>query len=161
MQQEFISEHVSDDQGRPAGGETYMDIGTPGEEGHWRALYLKWQNGPLREQGTPTETAAEPNGIFVETVIATAVDRLEYYQQSGFACEENAAALANLNEALAWLHARTARRTEQGVEGTHGPDAPADDGSGGQANHTDTTGVPWNMPDTGQSALFPQEIQAG
>lgn len=104
MQQTFESEHRLDDHGRPAGGES-------------RALGIEvfWQNGPLGNHGPDRQ---EPNGGFVETVIAIALDRLEFYQEH-FPCRENDIAIGALDHALAALNARTQRRTEQGVEGTH------------------------------------------
>lgn len=114
MLQTCTSDHVLED-GKPAGGETYADVGVPGEEGYWRILYVKWQDGPLGRG----KQRQEPNGLFVETLIKAAADRIEFYERTQFACEENAQALAHLNEALRWLESRTARREKDGVEGTH------------------------------------------
>lgn len=87
--------------------------------GYFRAIGINiyWQSGPLREQGS--DEPAAPNGAFVETVIEAARQRLEFYQGTKFACRENALAITKLEEALHWLNARTQRRIEQGVEGTH------------------------------------------
>jgi len=52
-------------------------------------------------------------------VIMAAKDRIEYYQNSRFACPENAEALEHLNKALAVLDARTKAREARKVEGTH------------------------------------------
>lgn len=106
MQDRFTAENLVDDEGRPAGG-TVRGVG----------LSIDWQKGPLREQGT--DEPAEPNGAFVETVIAAAVQRIEHYNEGQFRCRENSLAITHLEEALHWLNARTARRTDQGVEGTH------------------------------------------
>lgn len=100
----FTSVHWNDENGKPAGGEV-VGMG----------LSINWQNGPLG-RGADRQ---EPNGAFVETVIAAAVDRLEYYQGSGFACRENALAITKLEEALHWLNHRTQKREARGVEGTH------------------------------------------
>ena len=86
-------------------------------------LSIRWQKGPLRG---PDGAMQEPNGTFVESVIAAAVQRIEWYQTAcgkRFACRENALAITKLEEALHWLNARTQRRTAAGVEGTHAPDA--------------------------------------
>lgn len=99
MKQYIQSEHHNDDNGNPAGGHTW---GT--------GIEIDWQDGPL---------AVEPNGAFVEGVIAAAIDRLEYYQGSQFASNYNAIAITYLNDALAELQARTADREARGVEGTH------------------------------------------
>lgn len=106
MHQNIDSSHYTED-GRPAGGDTQA-IG----------LSITWQNGPLG-RGADRK---EPNGAFVETVIAAAIDRLQYYQygcEGEFACRENALAITKLEEALHWLNHRTAERERRGVEGTH------------------------------------------
>ena len=90
--------------GMPAGGSV---------EG--TGLKIEWQNGPLGRG----DERKEPNGAFVETVIAAAVQRIEYYQSTQFSCRENAIAITKLQEALHWLDHRTRRREYQGVEGTH------------------------------------------
>lgn len=100
----FKTAYESDEQGRPAGGVT-TGVG----------LRIEWQNGPLAVDGE----RKEPNGAFVETVIAAALHRIHYYQSTQFNCRENALAITKLEEALHWLEARTKRRTSQGVEGTH------------------------------------------
>lgn len=104
MQAKFESENYDDEDGNPAGG---FVSGT--------GLSITWQNGPLGRG----EDRVEPNGAFVETVIAAALQRIEYYQASRFACRENALAITKLQEALHWLNHRTASREERGVEGTH------------------------------------------
>lgn len=101
---EFKSENLNDDKGMPAGG-TVRGVG----------LSIDWQNGPLGRDGQ----RIEPNGAFVETVIAAVVQRIAYYQSSKFNCRENALALTKLEEALMWLNSRTAKREAQKVEGTH------------------------------------------
>lgn len=78
-------------------------------------LSIDWQNGPLGRG----DERKEPNGAFVETVIAAALQRIEAYQASKFKCRENALAITKLEEALHWLNARTNRREYQKVEGTH------------------------------------------
>ena len=55
----------------------------------------------------------------METVILAAIDRLNYYQDTRSACDENAQALNALQAALNWLKARTADREAREVEGTH------------------------------------------
>lgn len=104
MTQEIVEEHRSDNNGNPAGGTT---SGT--------GFKIDWQNGPLMVDGQ----RVEPNGAFVEGIIAAAIGRIKFYQQSRFNCRENSLALTKLEESLHWLQARTATRTKQGVEGTH------------------------------------------
>lgn len=105
MIQPFTSDNFDDDEGRPAGG--YVEgVG----------LDIFWQNGPLGRVGSLERL--EPNGAFVETVLAAVQQRLEYYQKK-FPCRENALAITKIEEALHWLNARTARRVSSGTEGTH------------------------------------------
>jgi len=52
-------------------------------------------------------------------LIAVVIDRLQGFQGGKFACRENALALTKLEEAVHWLHHRTAQRLARGVEGTH------------------------------------------
>lgn len=94
----------SDDLGRPAGGTT-----------HGRGFAIAWQDGPL---GTG-DGRIEPNGAFVEDVITAAIGRMEHYQASPFACDENQRALDHLIAAREALRERTAGRENRGVEGTH------------------------------------------
>jgi hypothetical protein len=102
----FFSKHWNSEGGRPAGG---VSSG--------RGFTISWQNGPLGKIGT--DERKEPNGAFVEDVIEVVRDRLEYYQQSEFACGENQEAIHYLTLALDALDIRTEKRIAKGVEGTH------------------------------------------
>lgn len=104
MQQEFEAANYLDDEGNPMGGHV-ESLG----------LSIGWQNGPLGRG----EDRQEPNGAFVETVIAAAKQRLEFYQETKFNCQENADAISFLQDALNVLSERTARREAEDVEGTH------------------------------------------
>jgi hypothetical protein len=88
----------------PEGGQTFGN-----------GFAIAWQRGPLGKEAE----RKEPNGAFVDDIIAAAMDRLEFYQRSKFRCEENGAAINYLKGALAILKRRTERRETQGVEGTH------------------------------------------
>jgi len=99
------SNHFSDSSGNPAGGTTFG-----------RGFAIGWQNGPLGRD----DDRQEPNGAFVEDIIKAAIDRLEYYQASRFACAYNADAINHLKWGLSCLEARTAEREARKVEGTHG-----------------------------------------
>lgn len=116
--QGFFSEHWNDEDGNPAGGVT-----------NGTGFTISWQNGPLGPPGHPARRA--PNGAFVEDVIAGAMDRLNYYQQSKFNCAENAEAMGHLQLALNALNSRTARRVSANIEGTHAEDADADKSDAG------------------------------
>ena len=104
MRSLVYSHHRNDENGNPAGGNTYGN-----------GFAIAWQNGPLGREND----RKEPNGAFVEDIIYAAVNRLEFYQNSEFACEENAEALKALRLALEWLDSRTYNREKRGVEGTH------------------------------------------
>jgi hypothetical protein len=107
MLDKFTAENDADEMGMPAGGIVRGE-----------GMAIDWQNGPL---GRGADRKA-PNGAFVETVIAAAKQRIEYYQTASdkkFACRENAMAITKLDEALMWLNKRTADREARQVEGTH------------------------------------------
>lgn len=93
-----------DAEGNPAGG--YATA---------RGISIAWQDGPLG-RGADRK---EPNGAFIEDVVAVCINRMEFYQGGKFACEENAVALNHLKGALKMLNKRTANRKGRGVEGTH------------------------------------------
>ena len=100
----YAVENRLDAQGNPAGG-IVDGVG----------VHITWQDGPLGKG----EERREPNGAFVETVIAAALQRIQFYQSGRFACRENALAITKLEEALLWLDKRTRDREARGVEGTH------------------------------------------
>ena len=100
--QGFKSFQFSED-GVPEGGQTF-GVG----------FAISWQRGPLGRGGE----RLEPNGAFVEDVIAAAKDRLEFYQESRFASPYNAVALEHLRMALESLNQRTLDREKRDVEGT-------------------------------------------
>lgn len=75
------------------------------------ATVILFQNGPIAEVGV--------NGLTHEVLIAILVDRLRAFQAGPYACRENALALTKIEEAGMWLAARTLKRMERGVEGTH------------------------------------------
>lgn len=104
MKNGFFKEHWLDENGDPAGGTT-----------SGRGFTVSWQNGPLGRG----EGRKEPNGAFVEDVLDAVIDRIEFYQQSRFACQENKDALDSLREAATFLDRRTKAREARGVEGTH------------------------------------------
>lgn len=96
--------HFLDADGNPAGGQS------------WGQGYaIAWQNGPL---GRGAERKP-PNGAFVEDILSAAIERMEFYQRSKFACEDNAEALRNMYAARAALQRRTRERINREVEGTH------------------------------------------
>ena len=104
MKQGHFSEHWTDENGNPAGG---VSTG--------RGFAISWQNGPLGRGND----RREPNGAFVEDILAALQGRIEFYQAGQFACKENAEALVHLQKAAEWLDYRTRNREARGVEGTH------------------------------------------
>lgn len=104
MMGEISANNKTDENGNPTGG-SVRGVG----------ITIDWQNGPLGRDGE----RKEPNGAFVETVIAAAKQRIEYYQDSKFKCDENKAAIEYLDKALESLDSRTKKREAQKVEGTH------------------------------------------
>lgn len=97
-------ENFNDVNGNPSGG---YARGT--------GVDINWQDGPLGRG----DERLDPNGAFVETVIAAAKQRIEYYNSTQFSCRENSMAITKLDEALMWLNKRTADREAREVEGTH------------------------------------------
>lgn len=82
-------------------------------------ISIDWQQGPLQEvEHINGDSRKVQNGAFVEDIIRIAKERLEFYQRSPFACEENHQAMVRLDQALNFLNARTNRRAEEGKEGT-------------------------------------------
>ncbi len=104
MLQKFEAVNEVDQEGSPAGGHVTA-----------AGLSITWQDGPLGRG----EDRKAPNGAFVETVIAAALQRIEFYQASRFACVENATAIDKLKQALEVLDRRTKDREKRDVEGTH------------------------------------------
>lgn len=84
-----------------------------GKDGSPFQFGVDFQRGPIKEVGT--------NGLTHEVLLAIIIDRLEHFQSGRFACEENADALLHARATLNALKRRTARRVEQGVEGTNLP----------------------------------------
>jgi hypothetical protein len=104
---EIDERHATDSNGYPAGGQSTG-----------RGFVIHWQDGPLAVNGE----RREPNGAFVEDIIAAAIGRIEFYERTAggrFSCQENIDALAGLRRAADRLDDRTRAREARGVEGTH------------------------------------------
>lgn len=84
---------------------------TPKDEEVRHLATIHFQEGPIKECGV--------NGVCNEDLINMVIDRLEHFQNSEFACRENAVVITKLEEALLWLRKRTMGREQRGVEGTH------------------------------------------
>lgn len=100
----FHAKNRTNDDGTPTGGHV---CGT--------GFTIGWQDGALGRDGD----RVAPNGAFVEDVIDSAKQRLEFFQDSKFACESNEKAIEHLQAALDALDSRTKDREERKVEGTH------------------------------------------
>lgn len=74
-------------------------------------VQIDWQDGPA---GALREGL---NGAFVEDVIEAAIERIECYETTKFACDENKAALHFLRQGLAALRGRMADRRQAGKLG--------------------------------------------
>jgi hypothetical protein len=72
---------------------------------------IRFQNGPIKEHGV--------NGISGEALLGIVEDRLLGFQSGQYACQDNANALAKVQEAMMWLQKRTLDRMRRGVEGTN------------------------------------------
>lgn len=71
---------------------------------------IKFQKGTVKAAGF--------NGVSLEALLAICADRLNQFQITPYCCRENALAITHIEEALHWLHARTVKRVQRGVEGT-------------------------------------------
>ncbi|ARV76902.1 hypothetical protein PHABIO_271 [Pseudomonas phage Phabio] len=74
-------------------------------------LAIVLQNGTIPEAGL--------NGVTAEDLLKVCREIFTCYQESKFACEENAEALEHINGALAAQAKRMERRAKEGTEGTH------------------------------------------
>lgn len=132
MRQGFRARHAIDSDGNPAGGITQCQSMV--DKTATVFFYIGWQDGPMQYKNRwlrkpssisdsgEREDVPVPNGAFVEDVIGACVDRINFYQHvSGgkFSCVENDAAIGYLQEALLILDARTKRRQEASIKGTH------------------------------------------
>lgn len=104
--------NVTDEPGAGGANHAYA-ISWPGpiKEGPDDFLWIKFQNGPIKEVGV--------NGITQEALLAIVIDRLRSFKAGPFACRDNAQALTYCEEALMWLQRRTLARIKRGVEGTN------------------------------------------
>ncbi|MGL5752689.1 MAG: hypothetical protein ACRCXT_19280 [Paraclostridium sp.] len=68
------------------------------------------QEGPIKECGI--------NGCGNEDLIAIVLERLISFQNTEYACKENAMTITKLEEAVLWLRKRTMGREQRGVVGT-------------------------------------------
>lgn len=105
----IVGHNETDSSGNPAGG--YACDGTlHGKLG----FHINWQDGPVRR-----DMGEQPNGAFVEDLLEVCKRRVEFYQQSPFACDENQQALEAIKTAIEALVSRRQDREARGVQGKH------------------------------------------
>lgn len=73
-----------------------------------KTVQLEFQTGAVRDQGV--------NGLTTEALLAALIHRTKVLSQR-VPCDENAAAIINLEHALFWLDKRTRDRKDRQVEG--------------------------------------------
>lgn len=85
----FMSEHYITENKDPVGG--YAD---------GMGFTINWQRGPVKfnDQKEPL-----PNGAFVYDVVAAALDRLQFFQQTKYKSEDHKKAIKYLGKALTHL----------------------------------------------------------
>jgi uncharacterized protein YqfB (UPF0267 family) len=71
---------------------------------------IDFQEGPIKENGV--------NGVANEDLLGMVLTRLKKFQESDYACQENADAIMCIENALGHLRARTNKRINKGIEGT-------------------------------------------
>jgi hypothetical protein len=75
-------------------------------------IQVPWQDGVV-------DPAVGANGMTVEALQQAIISRLEAFQATKFACEENVEALRNAKQALHWMNARREERFNRDVLNTH------------------------------------------
>lgn len=111
----LVCQNMKDEDENPTGGFVSLIVEKGGEPHN--ALTVNWQDGP---RGTDEAgVLKDPNGAFVEDVIAAAKQRLEFFQDSKYKHDANAEAIEHLDAALEALTKRSKERAEAGTLGKH------------------------------------------
>lgn len=105
VQPGIIARNLRDADDNPTGGDV-----------KGKGLEIKWQEGARSKDG---EALADSNGAFVEDVIWTALQRLQFFQESKYKTRENALAITHLEKSLFWLNHRRLQRAARGIEGRY------------------------------------------
>lgn len=106
--------------GRPGPGGAYHLYGIEGIDYDKRPDRTEFESAQSCAGLIPFQYGAvgtEHNGCTEQALLAILIDRMRYFQHGPFSCLENAVALTKLEEALHWLHHRTADRLRREVEG--------------------------------------------
>ena len=98
-----------DEKGNPTGG--YAQDSDLLALGDARFL-IRWQDGPVNRAEGET-----PNGAFVEDVLEVCKRRMDHYERTGLACDENRLAIFHIKSALTALMSRRHDRRARGVQG--------------------------------------------
>ena len=101
-------ENHDDSEGNPQGG-FIEGVG----------FHIDWQNGVIVDPETGERL--DPNGAFVEDVLAACKYRLLHLNAGKFRCRENSLVITKIEEAIHWIEHRTKERVARGVEGSHTP----------------------------------------
>lgn len=105
-------------QSNPITCHNYIDAATGNPESgyaHGVGMSITWQHGPRGKNADGTLAAA--NGAFVEDAILAARQRLNHFQNTKFAHQDNADAIECLDRAIDCLRRRAKARAERGVLG--------------------------------------------
>lgn len=87
---------------------TEVSDGGRGKEGPLGKI--NFQKGPVKENGV--------NGVTEVDLLNIVAERLRRFQELKYSSRENAVALTKIEEAVMWLHKRTAKRVMEKKEGT-------------------------------------------
>lgn len=105
------SEFLTDQDGNPTGGRTFMMVGGDVDNSPTYAIDINWQDGIIGD--------GVQNGAFIEDVLEAARQRLLFFNGTKFRCRENSIAITKIEEVLQWLDWRTRQRLLQEVENTY------------------------------------------
>lgn len=97
--------------GEPGPGGAYHDYTIVSADGQHILEHIEFQKGPRKDPESR-------HGILECDLLEIVRDRLTHFQAGPFACEENARALRNVQEALYQMNLRVENRIERGVLGT-------------------------------------------
>lgn len=101
------------------------EIGACGERSEYAVMRTRADDETVGDiiaiiqfQHGPRDAAGSVSGILNEDALEMVRDRLTAFQDSAFACSENAMALQHVEAALLYLNKRADSRAERGVLGT-------------------------------------------
>ena len=103
--------------GQPLESEHYLDSDENPDGGYIEGtgLAIRWQRGALDFDGDGVPW----NGCFLVTLLEAAKEQLKFYQSTKFKSDDNAEAMAKVQEAIDILNRRQVARFTRGVRGKH------------------------------------------